>query len=381
MKTKKIISLACAFLLACSACPLTVSAKKYEPIIITGTEEDISNVRNKITVDGLIYFPNTNSYSVTDEYGNKTYTTEITSYYLDDVEDTTITSVTIPAEINGLPVVYDDIVALDENPFRFCDNLTEILVEDADNSDWKSIDGVLYYKNALVSYPNAKPDSELTIPDFVEIIEFNAFYNCPALETLTIPDSLCDTRWTSFVKCKNLKTINGTLPVGDVNNYWYISNFPNLQSLSLKCNSSIKRNDGLFAACEPLCLENLTNLETLTIVDKDLYFYDINVINCPSLTTVYSANIINVDCQVVMVSGTELPILPLESETTVTKGDATGNGEVDITDIIIANKAILGQKTLTAEQVKALDIDGNGIVDTTDSLAIMKYIVGLIESL
>ncbi|MBD5142672.1 MAG: hypothetical protein HDT22_03565 [Ruminococcus sp.] len=54
---------------------------------------------------------------------------------------------------------------------------------------------------------------------------------------------------------------------------------------------------------------------------------------------------------------------------------------LSLTDIIVANKAILGQKTLTAEQVKALDIDGNNIVDATDSLTIMKYIVGLIESL
>ena len=216
----------------------------------------------------------------------------------------------------------------------------------------------------------------------MEIIEYNAFYNCPALETLTIPDSLCDTRSTSFVKCENLKTINGTLPVGDVyNNNWTISNFPNLQSLSLKCNSNIKRNDGLVTACGVLHLENLTNLETLIIADEDLYFDDIGVTKCPLLTAVYSANTINTVHQAVMVSGTELPILPLESETTVTKGDATGDGEVDITDIIVANKAILGQKTLTAEQVKALDIDGNSIVDATDSLTIMKYIVGLIESL
>ncbi|MDE5737878.1 MAG: dockerin type I repeat-containing protein [Oscillospiraceae bacterium] len=76
-------------------------------------------------------------------------------------------------------------------------------------------------------------------------------------------------------------------------------------------------------------------------------------------------------------------IMTLEDEIEIpaVKGDATGDGEVDILDVIVANKAILGQKTLTSEQTQALDIDGNGIVDTTDSLAIMQYITGLTENL
>ena len=76
-------------------------------------------------------------------------------------------------------------------------------------------------------------------------------------------------------------------------------------------------------------------------------------------------------------------IMTLEDEIEIpaVKGDATGDGEVDILDVIVANKAILGQKTLTSEQTQALDIDNNGIVDTTDSLAIMQYITGLTENL
>ncbi|MDE7094135.1 MAG: dockerin type I repeat-containing protein, partial [Oscillospiraceae bacterium] len=72
-------------------------------------------------------------------------------------------------------------------------------------------------------------------------------------------------------------------------------------------------------------------------------------------------------------------VMTLEDEIEIpaVKGDATGDGEVDILDVIVANKAILGQKTLTSEQTQALDIDNNGIVDTTDSLAIMQYITGL----
>ena len=65
----------------------------------------------------------------------------------------------------------------------------------------------------------------------------------------------------------------------------------------------------------------------------------------------------------------------------ILKGDATGDGEVDIIDVISVNKAILGQTVLSISAQQASDIDGDGIVSPSDSLAIMQYIVGLSEEL
>lgn len=62
-------------------------------------------------------------------------------------------------------------------------------------------------------------------------------------------------------------------------------------------------------------------------------------------------------------------------------GDANGDNAIDILDVIITNKAVLGKETLLDTQITALDIDGNGKVDASDSLAVMKYIVGLVENL
>lgn len=50
-------------------------------------------------------------------------------------------------------------------------------------------------------------------------------------------------------------------------------------------------------------------------------------------------------------------------------------------DVIAINKAILGKESLTEEQILFADIDGDGQVTPTDSLMIMKFIVGLIDSL
>ena len=67
-----------------------------------------------------------------------------------------------------------------------------------------------------------------------------------------------------------------------------------------------------------------------------------------------------------------------ESEQEFTQGDATGDGEVDILDVITVNKAFMGKETLTEVQLKAIDFNGNGKPDSDEALTILKYIVGMI---
>ena len=62
------------------------------------------------------------------------------------------------------------------------------------------------------------------------------------------------------------------------------------------------------------------------------------------------------------------------------QGDATGDNDVNILDVIAVNKAIMGKETLTEEQLKAIDFNGNGKPDTGEAVDILKYIVGLIEN-
>ncbi|MDE5736889.1 MAG: dockerin type I repeat-containing protein [Oscillospiraceae bacterium] len=77
----------------------------------------------------------------------------------------------------------------------------------------------------------------------------------------------------------------------------------------------------------------------------------------------------------------DIGILAVEDTDKILKGDVNENGEVDILDIIVVNKAILGQTKLSISAQKASDIDGDSIVSPSDSLAIMTYIVGLTEEL
>lgn len=60
-------------------------------------------------------------------------------------------------------------------------------------------------------------------------------------------------------------------------------------------------------------------------------------------------------------------------------GDVNGDGEVDILDVIMLNKFLLGSTTLDAQSKGNADVDNNNVIDSTDSLNILKKVVKLRE--
>lgn len=76
---------------------------------------------------------------------------------------------------------------------------------------------------------------------------------------------------------------------------------------------------------------------------------------------------------------TFININPVPSD--VVTGDANGDTELDILDVIAINKAVLGKEEFTEQQKKSADINNDGIVDANDSLMLMKHIVGLVDIL
>ncbi|MDE6088353.1 MAG: leucine-rich repeat protein [Oscillospiraceae bacterium] len=100
--------------------------------------------------------------------------------------NTSVTSVTIPAEIEGLPVDYPYF-----NCFQDCPNLTEILV-DPENKNFESIDGVLFRKdwNSLCIYPCAREGDVYVLPDGISKIESNAFSCCTNIKEITMPSNV-----------------------------------------------------------------------------------------------------------------------------------------------------------------------------------------------
>ncbi|GEM_PF-3044264 len=65
------------------------------------------------------------------------------------------------------------------------------------------------------------------------------------------------------------------------------------------------------------------------------------------------------------------------SELTIFAGDVNLDNHVNILDVILLNRAVLGKETLTEIQNLAADINQDKLVDATDSLMILKQIVGM----
>ena len=62
-------------------------------------------------------------------------------------------------------------------------------------------------------------------------------------------------------------------------------------------------------------------------------------------------------------------------------GDANGDKLINILDVITLNRAILGKELLEGISLRMIDFNQNGKPDSEESLQLLKYIVGLVQSL
>ncbi len=99
------------------------------------------------------------------------------------------------------------VVTIGYSQFGRCIGLTNIMV-DLLNPTYSSIDGVLFNKNAttLLQVPEGKMGS-YTIPDGVRIISDSAFFDCTGLTNITIPTSTTTFRYYAFYGCTGLTEI------------------------------------------------------------------------------------------------------------------------------------------------------------------------------
>ena len=61
-----------------------------------------------------------------------------------------------------------------------------------------------------------------------------------------------------------------------------------------------------------------------------------------------------------------------------TPGDVDGNGEVAVSDAVLALRAAMGIHELSAEQTAAADMDENGSIEVSDAIIILRVAMGLL---
>ncbi len=108
------------------------------------------------------------------------------------------TEYVIPASVEFIEV----------NAFLGCNNLSAINVE-AGNTEYASEDGVLFSKSKerLIRYPVNKSETEYVVPDGVEWLASDAFYDNDHLTAITLPDSMAWIGVAAFYDCQGLTSI------------------------------------------------------------------------------------------------------------------------------------------------------------------------------
>ncbi len=100
-------------------------------------------------------------------------------------------TVTVPSEIDGIPVV-----GVGNSAFYNAEKLVSISLPDS----IKKIDDYAFDNCYLLS--------EINLPEAVEFIGFYAFSDCSSLESVTLPEALTEMDSNAFARCTALKTVS-----------------------------------------------------------------------------------------------------------------------------------------------------------------------------
>ena len=105
-------------------------------------------------------------------------------------------------------ILHKNILMPDNIYFCSCSGLVEFSV-DENNMMYKSIDGVLFYKNGkeLLRYPQGKEDTDYIIPEKTIRIKSFAFYGCIYLKNIIFPESIEAIGNYAFNNCENLVSL------------------------------------------------------------------------------------------------------------------------------------------------------------------------------
>ena len=313
-------------------------------------------------------------------------------------------SVTIPSEIDGLPVT-----KIAESAFAFHLTMTDVVIPESvteigDNA----------FKNCWVLKSAVLPDSlkviptslfdkcekleSVNIPSAVEKIGDRAFCRCEPIEEFNVPANLKDfgedcfsgTNWMNAKRAETkFVTVNGVLLFGKDNTGDVLipddveiigrgafSYDPKLINVIVP--ASVKKIERFgFYLCE--------HLKSITILKPDCEIYDLDATICNTVAR-HKAGITDGAIRGYENSTAqqyaEKNTYPFEvmAADELLRGDCNGNWKVENTDaqaVLVAYTAALSGDSidLTDPQKKACDINGDGKVDVADAQFILLYYV------
>ena len=353
------------------------------------------------------------------------------------IADKRAAQISIPAEIDGLPVVY----ALDETAYKNT-ALQEITVADG-VSGVSSVDGVLFNADGseLLFCPRTLTGG-YTIPEGTKEVGSYAFMNCAELTELTIPESVQVLGNAFCSGCEALTKINGALSacgdfrlatpqltdlnIAEGENFGSFQltaealqtlTFPETVRFSKFCLSDAQVTDLEpvssygeinITNCDGLESLDLTsekgwveltdnaNLETVSITSE--LGCGVSLKNNPNLKAVYLNGRFDTSNATPQLQIENCPNVRIYCEkesyetiryclsvnipvrlTDAVLGDMDDSGTVTLADVIKVNRKLLAQEPIQDNDAILADVDGDGIVSPEDALNILCYVLELID--
>lgn len=182
-----------------------------------------------------------------------------------------VVEINIPAKINYKGKKYDVTALsqnLSQNAFSNCDVLSKITV-DEESLLFSSKDGILYNKKQTVILQVPKAiKGNAAIPDGVEEIGSEVFYNRIGLTGIIIPNSVTSISSRAFLGCSGLQSIS----VGSENSSYHSVGNCLIETASkmliLGCKNSTIPNDGSVVSIGSYAFRGCSELTNLTIPDS-----------------------------------------------------------------------------------------------------------------
>ncbi|HIW57912.1 MAG TPA: leucine-rich repeat protein [Firmicutes bacterium] len=170
----------------------------------------------------------------------------------------------------------DSVTSIGNNAFHSCDNLGAINV-DAKNKNYSSIDGILFNKaQTELITCPGGINGKYKIPDSVASIGYYAFYYCDSLTSINIPDGVMSIGGYAFSGCSGLTSINIPDSVTSIGNSAFSGCF-GLTSISIP-DSVMSIGTSAFSRC--------SGLRSINIPDSITSIGDCAFWNCDSLTSI-----------------------------------------------------------------------------------------------
>ncbi|MBR5943229.1 MAG: leucine-rich repeat protein [Clostridia bacterium] len=310
---------------------------------------------------------------------------------------TTIRGITLP----------ECITSIGDDAFGYCYNIDSIIIPDGVTDIG---DNAFYYCLQMedITLPNSLksigagafgscPVRDLIIPDGVASIGDGAFACCYGLTNIIIPDSVMSIGEWAFSACNRLTNVTIGNGVTSISAHAF-SDCAGLTSITIP-NSVTSIGSNAFFGC--------TGLTSVTIPNGVRSIGEEAFYSCTGLTNVtIPASVTNIGNHALnYYEWTTNEYEPLDVtlrvyknsyahqyaidegfkyeliKSDVMKGDADGDGDITVSDALIALRIAARLAQPTPELIACCDTDGDGEITVADALAILRVAAKLVDSL